>query len=156
MTEPTKAMIVTQKHIARVNELLTEAADELIRRGAVHDLSKFSPEEMGPLEEMQKLVDTEGQAAFGTPEYERRKLILGPMLEHHYKNNSHHPEHYPAGVNGMNLFDLIEMFFDWKAASERGEESAMNLTFSAERYKLAPQVFDIFKNTAAMLNYPVK
>ena len=40
-------------------------------------------------------------------------------IEHHYAVNSHHPEHYEAGIAGMSLFDLIEMLVDWKAASER-------------------------------------
>lgn len=147
---------VTHAHIVRVRELLGMFAVEMIERGDAHDRSKFTPEELGPLEEMQRLVEAEGQAPFGSEEYERRKAILGPMLEHHYANNSHHPEHYPNGVNDMDLFDLVEMFFDWKAASERGEESAMNLSFSANRYDLSPQLVSIFTNTAERLGYPVK
>ena len=37
--------------------------------------------------------------------------------------------------NGMDLFDIVEMFFDWKAASERGEEPAMNLSVAFERFE---------------------
>ena len=37
--------------------------------------------------------------------------------------------------NGMDLFDIVEMFFDWKAASERGEELAMNLSVAFERFE---------------------
>ena len=37
--------------------------------------------------------------------------------------------------NGMDLFDIVEMFFDWKAASERGEELAMNLSVAFECFE---------------------
>lgn len=147
---------VTYAHIARVSELLGMFAIEMIERGNVHDKSKFDPEELVPLEKMQALVEREGQAPFGTEEYERRKAMLAPMLEHHYANNTHHPEHHQRGVNGMDLFDLVEMFFDWKAASERGEEDAMNLSYSVKKYELSSQLEDIFTNTAHRLGYPIK
>lgn len=150
------AEVVTYKHIKRVNELLGEAAKELIRRGNVHDASKFSPEELGPLEEMQKVVDTEGQVPYGSEEYKKRTAVLKPMIEHHYSLNSHHPEHYPNGIEGMNIFDVIEMVFDWKAASERGEESTVNLTFSKERYNISDQLFSIIENTYQDLGYNYK
>ena len=142
-----KAELVTLRHIKRVNELVTNFAIDMIRRGQVHDDSKFNPVELEPLEALQALSDTEGPAPFGSEEYERRKTLLGPMLEHHYAFNSHHPEHFENGIDGMDLGDLVEMFFDWKAASERGEETAMNLSFSASRYKLSPQLLSIFQNT---------
>jgi hypothetical protein len=154
MTAPlSPAILATQKHIARVELLLHMAADELMRRGRKHDASKFTAEEMGPLAEMQALIDREGQAPFGSEEYKRRTALLKPMLEHHYARNSHHPEHYPNGVAGMDLFDLVEMFFDWKAASERGEEPAMNLSAACERFKAEPMLRSILENTADRLGY---
>lgn len=83
---------VTLRHIARVRELLGIFAIEMIRRGDVHDRSKFDPSEQGPLDQMQRLIEIEGNVPYGSPEYEARKALLGPMLEHHYANNSHHPE----------------------------------------------------------------
>ncbi len=44
---------------------------------------------------------------------------MGKGLEHHYGNNSHHPEFYENGIKGMNLIDLVEMLCDWKAATLR-------------------------------------
>lgn len=145
--------LVTTKHIMRVSELLSDAAAELRRRGAAHDLSKFSPIEKGPLDEMQRLIDEEGQALYGSAEYKRRTALLGPMLAHHYAHNSHHPEHYPNGIAGMDLFDLIEMFFDWKAASERGGESVMGIAHSVQRFAIEPQLESILRNTADRLGY---
>jgi hypothetical protein len=148
-----QAELVTRRHIARVSELLGEAACELICRGAAHDRSKLTEEEMQPLARLQEVIDREGQAAYGSEEYKRRTAMLGPMTAHHYAHNSHHPEHYPAGIDGMNLFDVLEMFLDWKAASERGEEGTIGLSHSAERFGIEPQLLNILLNTAAYLGY---
>lgn len=156
MMDTTKAREVTQIHIDRVNALLTQAAEELLRRGVAHDQSKFDPMELEPLQRMQDLIDAEGQAPYGSDEYKRRTNLLGPMLAHHYANNSHHPEHYADGVNGMDLFDLVEMFFDWKAASERGEESAMSISAAATRFAIGNQLQSILENTADRLMFSRK
>lgn len=147
------AIAVTEKHIARVHALLSMAAVELLTRGSLHDRSKFSEEEIGPLSDMQEVIDRDGQAPYGSTEYRRRTAMLGPMLKHHYANNSHHPEYYHDGVDGMDLFDVVEMFFDWKAASERGEEPAMNINAACERHRVSPQLKRIFENTADNLDY---
>jgi hypothetical protein len=147
------ALSTTKKHVQRVRELLDMAAGMLSVRGAVHDQSKFEEVEIGPLTEMQKIIDRDGQAPYGSEEYKRRTAMLGPMLEHHYANNSHHPEHYDDGVDGMCLFDVVEMFFDWKAASERGDEPAMNITVACERFRVSPQLERVFQNTAERLSY---
>lgn len=144
---------VTLKHIKRVNELLGQAAIELIRRGNVHDSSKFDPEELGPLQEMQELIEKEGQAPYGSDEYTRRLGILKPMLDHHYAKNSHHPEHTSRGINGMDLFDVVEMSQDWIAASERGGEAVINLTSSQKRFNISDQLLDVIKNTYDKLGY---
>lgn len=144
---------ITKKHIARVQELLIEAGYALMERAEKHDKSKYDPIEKGPLDEMQRLIETEGQAPYGSDEYQRRLQLLKPMLDHHYANNSHHPEHYENGVAGMDLFDLVEMFFDWKAASERGEESSIGLSHSVKRFSIEPQLASILKNTADRLGY---
>lgn len=142
------AEIATRKHMQRVAHLLGDAAIEFVRRAQRHDLSKLEPVELEPLQRMQDLIDAEGQAPYGSDEYKRRTALLGPMLEHHYANNSHHPEHYENGVDGMDLFDLLEMFLDWKAASERGEESQMNISTAVARFGISDQVAQIMRNTA--------
>lgn len=163
MTEidTTKAEHVTRRHIARVSELLGEFSIEMIRRAAVHDRSKFDPVELEPLARMQTLIDAEGPAQFGTEEYKRRTDMLGSMIAHHRHNNSHHPEFYEFeyggncmhGINGMDLFDLVEMFFDWKAASERGEDVCMRLGAACDKYNIEGPLRDILYNTAHKLGY---
>lgn len=147
------AITQTMRHIARVQQLMNHFAERLVELGRQHDKSKYSPEELGPLTEMQTIIDREGQAPYGSEEYKRRTAILGPMLEHHYANNPHHPEHHKNGINDMDLFNVVEMFLDWKAASERGEEPAMNLTTACERFQVSPQLQSIFQNTADRLGF---
>ena len=136
----------TLRHIRRVNELLGQCAVEFIQRGARHDSSKFSEAELEPLKEIDALIEREGQAPFGSDEYERRRQMLKPMLDHHYARNSHHPEHYENGVNGMDLFDVLEMVCDWKAASERGEESSINLKAACDRFGIDAQMQEVITN----------
>lgn len=155
------AEITAHKHIARVRELLTEFAIEILRRGNTHDKSKFQQIELEPLARMQELIDREGQAPFGSEEYKRRTALLGDMIVHHHQHNSHHPEYYEFelggdclhGINGMDLFDLVEMFFDWKAASERGQDSCMRLTAACDKYHITGPLRHILFNTAHRLGY---
>lgn len=144
--------IDTLLHIKRVNQLLTESAGELIRRANIHDNSKLkSPEK----ELFDKYTPKLKNCTYGSDEYKEFLKGLKVALDHHYKNNSHHPEHYENGVNGMNLFDLIEMFFDWKAATERHEDGDIykSIIINKKRFELSDQLCDIFHNTARSLNY---
>lgn len=151
-----RASEVTTAHIGRVMALMSMAAETLRERGMNHDKSKMQDAELLPLARMQMVIDQEGQAPYGSDEYKRRTAMLGPMLDHHYANNSHHPEHYENGVNGMDLFDVVEMFFDWKAASERGGEDAMNLSYSIEKFGIEAPLSNVLYNTAERLGYRTK
>lgn len=136
----------TLLHIKRVNQLLTEAAIELIRRANVHDNSKLESPEKELFDEFTpKLKGT----TYGSEEYKKYLKELSVALEHHYENNSHHPEHYENGVNGFDLFDLIEMFFDWKAATERHADGDImkSIEINEKRFGINEQICDIFRNT---------
>ena len=80
-----------------INDNKPKFALELIRRGRMHDLSKFE------LFEFENLWDWE--PAFKT------------ALKHHHINNSHHPEHHEFGVNWMSDMDIAEMVCDMAARS---------------------------------------
>lgn len=106
--------VETQQHITRVATLCALSADELMRRGATHDASKF--------EDAERFVfaaNTSGRdrVPFGTPAYFAHLDTVRPALVHHYAENRHHPEHFPDGIDGMHLFDVLEMVCDWMAAS---------------------------------------
>lgn len=142
----------TLAHIKRVSQLLTEASIELIRRANVHDNSKLESPEKELFDEFTpKLKD----CTYGSNEYKEYLKGLKVALDHHYANNSHHPEHYKNGVNGFDLFDLIEMFFDWKAAGERHSDGNIykSIEINKDRFNLSEQVVDILKNTAKNLKY---
>jgi hypothetical protein len=142
----------TLTHIRVVSKLLNEAAIELLRRANCHDDSKLiSPEKEYFDDWTPRLSATE----FGSKEY---KLFLDKLsvgILHHYKNNSHHPEHYENMIEGMNLFDIIEMFFDWKAASERnnGGNIYKSINYCKGRFNISEQLTRIFENTAEFLKY---
>lgn len=137
----------TLEHIKRVNELLLNFCQEMMNRAARHDDSKLlSPEKEMFDEYTPKLKGS----TYGSPEYQELLKGLGVALKHHYENNSHHPEHYENGIEGMTLFDLVEMFYDWKAASERHENGDFNksIEINKDRFKMSDQLVNIFKNTA--------
>lgn len=137
-------------HIKRVNELLGMCSRELIRRGNIHDNSKLvSPEK----EEFDRLTPILKELQFGSKEYQESLNELNIALKHHYENNSHHPQHYNNGVDGMDLFDILEMFMDWKAASERTKDGNIlkSIEINKERFKISEQLTNIFKNTVDTL-----
>lgn len=144
--------IDTLLHIKRVSTLLTEASVELIHRANKHDDSKLhSPEKELFDKYTPLLADTE----YGSDQYKQYLQELKVALDHHYEKNSHHPEHYPRGVDDFDLFDLMEMFFDWKAASERHKTGNIykSIDMNKLRFNLSDQTVDIFINTAKRLGY---
>ena len=134
----------TQALTDRVRQLLTLASAELIRRGEVHDASKLvDPEKSGYDDVVPKLK----AARYGTLEYIRAMADMATLNLHHAKNNSHHPEHYPGGVDDFDLFDLFEMFLDMVAEHQDGGIlGAIETASKAET--LSPQVARIFYNTS--------
>lgn len=140
----------TLKHIKKVNNYLIDASTEILRRAKVHDNSKLEDPEKMTFDEMTPLLSS---LKFGSPEYTESTKKMKPALDHHYKVNSHHPQFYQEGINGMNLFDLVEMFFDWKAAGERTKNGDIHksIEINAERFGLSKQLRSIFENTANYL-----
>lgn len=140
----------TLKHIRRVQFYLGIVARDLICRGDVHDDSKLGPEEKPLFDEMTPLLKS---LTYGSDEYKSSLEKLGAALKHHYAANSHHPEHYENGVAGMTLADLVEMFCDWKAASERTKDGDFHksIEIGVERFKFDAQLATIFRNSIAMI-----
>jgi hypothetical protein len=140
----------TMRHIERVRNLLNQAAIELMRRGEKHDQSKLaSPEVELFTEYTEKLAELK----FGSQEYNDNLELMKPALDHHYANNSHHPQHWKNGVDDMSLFDLLEMFLDWKASSERHNDGNIRLSIekNGKRFDMSPQLIRIFENTVSFV-----
>lgn len=142
----------TLLHIRLVSKLMNEAATELMRRANCHDASKLEDPEK---EEFERLTPLLSGLSYGSEEYSAGLLELADALDHHYKNNTHHPQHYVDGVDGMDLFDLMEMFFDWKASSCRHDDGDIykSISVGTERFDINPQLESIFVNTAKKLGW---
>jgi hypothetical protein len=136
----------TLLHIKRVSQLLNEAAIELIKRGNVHDNSKLEEPEKALFDKYTPLLKT---LEYDSPEYKKSLSNLKVALDHHYANNTHHPEHYENGVNDFDMFDLMEMAVDWCAAVERTKDGDIfkSLEINKDRFLLSNQVYCILYNT---------
>ena len=145
--------IDTTLHINRVRFLVGQCAIILLERGAKHDASK--------LEEPEKAIfDTVGNRlaviTYAGEEYQHSLAELKTALDHHYAHNAHHPEHYSDGIDGMSLFDLIEMLMDWKAASERhpgGTDILRSVEISSDRFSISEQLKKILLNTVREIGW---
>lgn len=124
----------------------------LLWRSLVHDLSKFTSrvEREGFKPVTPKLKGT----TYGSDEYEKMRTVdLKDALKHHYAVNSHHPEYYENGIDGMDLLDLVEMFCDWRAAIRRHADGSMegSLEHNRGRFSIPPQLENILRNSAGSM-----
>lgn len=142
----------TLEHSRRVGRYLSEAIVDLLRRSYEHDLSKTRPPEQ---EAFDRASGRLRDLTYGSEEYKRALADLGPALEHHYAANRHHPEHYPDGVAGMTLMDVMEMLADWKAATERHADGdlARSLVIQRERFGIDRQLWLVLVRTAEYLGW---
>lgn len=155
MAEEYDSRMDTQEHIDLVHHYLWLAGKELYERGLKHDASKLeSPEK----EYFDKYTPLLGDTKYGTKEYSDSIKLIKPALDHHYAHNSHHPQYYgEQGMDGMNLFDVIEMFFDWKASGERTKDGniyrSIEINKTRKKVNMSEQLAKIFVNTAKYLGY---
>lgn len=151
--EPYDSRSDTEAHIRRVQELVGQASNDLRIRGALHDASKLQEPEKSMFDAYTPKLRA---MTYGSDEY---KQCLAEMrqtaLAHHYEHNSHHPEHWPNGINDMSLLDMIEMLADWKAAGERHTDGSMakSLEINRERFGISEQLFLVLLNTVQELGW---
>jgi len=144
----------TEAHIARVRSLLEDAASNLTYRGSIHDASKLLEPEKSAFDRL-KALSLSGMA-YGSEEYRSCLRAEKPAIAHHYAHNSHHPEYHARGIEGMSLFDVMEMLLDWKAATERmkdGGDIVKSLYMNRGRFNLSPQLVAILENTIRELRW---
>ena len=204
MTSETKydSRADTLAHIDRVQTLIQTAINNLSVRAVKHDMSKLEEPEKSTFDACTAKLKA---MAYGSDEYKAALAELKPALDHHYAENSHHPEHYVmwrdpvcgkvfrddevkvsqcygtrerpmrlcpvccangtimectlephTGIEGMSLFDVLEMLMDWKAATERmknGGDIRRSLEINRDRFKLSPQLESILANTIRELGW---
>jgi hypothetical protein len=138
-----------QKILSKTKNLEDEINYKLLR-AQNHDASKLEEPELSAF-----TIHTENLAGctYGSHQYDKFLEALKPALDHHYANNSHHPEHYKNGLEDMTLVDLIEMFVDWKAATLRHNDGNLrkSIEHNSKRFNMNPQLTKIFENTAALI-----
>lgn len=139
----------TTKHIDAVFERLLAFATKIIRRGHLHDRTKLLPPEKPGFD---KYTPDLAKLKYGTKAYEENKVKMAPFLGHHYKNNSHHPEHFKKFHDGMTLYDLVEYYADISASVSRGKDGNIfkSLRIHKKKYHMSDQLYNILKNTAKL------
>ncbi|MHA1469024.1 MAG: DUF5662 family protein [Candidatus Asgardarchaeia archaeon] len=88
----------------------------LFKRGLVHDLDKFFWAEAKYFAKVAFKLKT---ITYGTDEYREMLKCIKPCITLHYSKNSHHPEYYKDGYQGLSHLDKLEMTADWIAATKR-------------------------------------
>lgn len=142
----------TLEHIGKVQSRIHECTNNLIVRAERHDKSKLMEPEKAGFDVMTlKLRDL----VYGSDEYKAALVEGKPTIAHHYAVNTHHPEHYPDGIAGMSLLDIVEMLADWKGASERMKQGsiAASLVHNKQRFGISDQLAAILENTVRELGW---
>lgn len=151
MNTTEETILETLVHIYKVQKLLLICITKIGERLILHDKSKmFSDELEGFTNLRTRISDIE----FGSVEYQDQLKLLNGTLEHHYKENRHHPEYFKDGISGMNLIDLLEMTVDWIAAAERSKEGNVmkSLPFEKRRFGIDDQLYSVIRNTILYLD----
>ena len=136
----------TNKHIIRVNELANVLSEIFLNQCKKHDESKLEDPEKSLFDIYSPKLKN---CTYGSDEYKSYLKELKPALDHHYAKNFHHPEHYKNGIDDMDLIDLLEMFVDWKASSERHDSGDIikSIEINKKRFNMSEQLANIFLNT---------
>lgn len=143
----------TIDHIGKVRENMRQIINRLMQQSERHDASKMiEPERSGYAALHEDMLSVK----YGTPEYAAVVEKHKPTVEHHYMCNSHHPECYEKGVREMDLFDILEMLADWKAASERASSKtsfADGFMHNRERFNIPDDLFQTMIYTVEALGW---
>lgn len=142
----------TFDHIRSVQAILSHICHLLAIRGVNHDDSKLHEPEKSIFDRMTPKLK---QLTYGSDEYKAALIEMGEALRRHYAENSHHPEYYPDGINGMSLLDIIEMFADWKAATSRHNDGDImgSIEINASRFNISDQLKQILINTVTEMGW---
>ena len=153
--EKKNAISETWNHIRKVSIYVDKIRLMLEDRALDHDMSKLKDPEIDIFSEYgPKLENT----TYGSDEYKEFLKNMKPALDHHYKNNRHHPEFHENGIDDMNLIDIIEMLADWIASGKRHKDGdpMKSIEINKDRFKISPQLVSILKNTVRLLDKKAK
>lgn len=136
----------TLEHIGQVQDQLAAATYSLQKRARSHDRSKLKEPELSIFDQVTPRL---AGSTYGSDEYKGFLADMKPALDHHYKNNSHHPEHFQDGIHGMSLLDLVEMLCDWIAATKRHDDGDIrrSIEINQERFGYGAEIKRLLLNT---------
>lgn len=136
----------TLTHIRSVQTNIVDLCWKMHLRALRHDRSKLEPMEK---EAFDRMTPRLAGATYGSEEYKAMLAELGPSLQNHYRENTHHPEHWPNGIEDMSLLDIVEMFCDWEAACRRHNNGSLekSVEHNAVRFQTGEVLRKIFQNT---------
>jgi len=140
----------TRDHIRKVAWNIQKVVNALGSRAIGHDDSKLDEPEKPVFDEVTPMLK---KLTYGSPEYMEQLEKMKTALDHHYKVNTHHPESFENGLEGMTLVDLVEMFCDWCAATERHADGDIHksIDLNATRFGYGEPIKSIMHNTASYL-----
>jgi len=175
----------TLAHIAVVKDYLNRCAAILTERGVVHDASKLVDPEKSFFDKCTPMLEelTYGSEDYADALHQLKPALDRHYAanSHHPEHFSYlecgacykeFPDDFHGncdecgygvywqkrgvtGISGMDLFDVIEMLVDWKAASERHDDGDIvkSLIVNHERFQLQPQLYDILINTCVSMGF---
>jgi len=97
----------TLEHIRKVSQNLNNFSKELLVRANIHDESKLhSPEK----ELFDELTPRLSNMTYGSDEYKASLKELEVALDHHYANNSHHPQFVEFNELWMDISGYVGIY----------------------------------------------
>ncbi len=136
-----KTILKIIRHRDFVRKNIHSLISKLEQRAIIHDISKFQEDEFDGFVEADEM---QLYKEYGSSDY-HKKLKENKGIALHLKRNSHHPEFYEDGSEGithlngiakMSFLDIVEMVIDWKSASETyGNDFMASIEYSLERFK---------------------
>lgn len=142
----------TLEHIHNVNVLIRQITQRIENRALDHDKSKLLPPEK---EIFDRFTPMDPTVTYGSEDYKNILKQMYIAMEHHYKNNRHHPEYHPNGIKDMDLIDLIELICDWKAATLRHDDGDIrrSMSINQKRFSISPDIMRLINNTLDNLDW---
>lgn len=114
----------TCDHIFEVIKGLLIASNEIGKRIILHDRSKL---QRGEVETFAEYTPKLKELEYGSDEYKLTLQKMNKALEHHYRYNRHHPEHFNAGrINPSENILIEELIKDFKERKAKGQISQSN------------------------------
>lgn len=115
-----------------------ELAILLMKRAAIHDNSKFQPDELDSLAQLMGTNNGMTDPNYVLTTSDRR------LIESHWKHNRHHPEFYKSS-DEMQEIDIIEMVCDWAARSLQFKTHLMDFvtTRQENRFHFSNDIYEV-------------